>query len=252
MGPAQGRRAGGAPGPLPLCLKPRGEQGAQRPPHGPDTPGVPFRRSGGHSRDPRKGAGAAGLGACEQSPHAAQHGEKKARPPHCIRGHGTLAGQNAGHTGQPPTLALPRALLPFPRNASISSTPGGGFSLLLIANDFSNSLPPHNTPRFLPSCTPLPEPPGRGDFPRGLSVSPAPLPAPAELRRGTRRRGDRQEEATRWPEKRGAAGGEGPGCCPRPLCLPPAPRGRGVRTSSIQVATILLMKGWMSFWTHLK
>lgn len=56
--------------------------------------------------------------------HATQHGEKKARPHPCIRGHEILAGQNAGGTGHPPSLALPQAHLPFPRKASISSAPG--------------------------------------------------------------------------------------------------------------------------------
>lgn len=251
MGPAQGRRACGAPGPLPLRLKPRGEQGVQRPPHGPDTPGVPFRGGGGHSRAPREAAGAAGLGACEQSPHAVQHGEKKARPPHCIRGHRTLAGQNARHTGHPPTLAPLPELLPFPRNASITSAPGGGFSLLLIANDFSSSPPPLQH-AALPLLHPAPGAPRKGRLPpRAVGVPRAPS------RTGWAPDGDKEERGSArrsHPVVRRARGcrGRWAGGLPAAALPPPAPRGRGVRTSSIQVATILLMKGWMSFWTHLK
>lgn len=56
--------------------------------------------------------------------HATQHGEKKARPHHCIRGHETLAGQNAGGTRHPPSLTLAQSQLPFPRKASFPSAPG--------------------------------------------------------------------------------------------------------------------------------
>lgn len=150
-------------------------EGARRSPRGPGTPGVPFRGGGGHCRAPRKAAGAAGLGACQPSPHAAQHGEKKARPPPCIRGHGTLAGQNAGHTGHPPSLALPRALLPAPRNASITSAPAGGFSSLLIAMTFTTlSHPP--TPIRHAALPPLLQPGAPRISPAGCPGPPRPFP----------------------------------------------------------------------------
>lgn len=212
-------------GPATAAPEASGRTGGSAPAPRPRHSGGPVPRGRGALPSPRKGAGAAGLGACEQSPHAAQHGEKKARPPHCIRGHGTLAGQNARHTGHPPTLALLQAPLPFPRNASITSAPGGGFSLLLIANDFSKSPPHPSTPRFL-SCTPLRSPPEGATSPAGCRCPPRPFPRRLSSGGGQGGEGTDKKSHSVIRRARGA-GGEGPGCCLRPLCLPPL-RGAGV------------------------
>lgn len=89
----------------------------------PARPGGPGRSGGVHFRAPScKGGGKTGSAppsrvACNAT------WRKKARPHRCIRGHEILAGQNAGATGHPPSLALPRAQLLFPENPQSQALP---------------------------------------------------------------------------------------------------------------------------------